>query len=163
MIKCIAISGKIGSGKSTIARELFNNEPFNNKYKIKSIASNLKQICNILYNTNDKTKILQIVGNHMKLLDDDIWIKSLNINSEDNIIIDDLRYIDEVDYLTKIYGKNQMYLIRLEGNPNNTITSRDRNDKSEVDLDNYKHFDIKFNTDEMSINEIINTIKKNVS
>jgi predicted membrane GTPase involved in stress response len=63
--KIIAISGKKGSGKTTLANKL-KNMIVNENYHFLSFSTKLKEICAILYPNNNSKLIYQIVGEHIK-------------------------------------------------------------------------------------------------
>ena len=160
----IAISGKIGSGKTTVTEFLIKNLKDYN-FKKKSFAYNVKKICSILtgqplykfksregkseYMSDWKLTIGQIQpllaeDCIRKNLSPDAWVISLfaTYNKECNWIVDDLRYRNEFSYL-KEHGA---ILVRLNGDPYslNSKDSRNKNHISEVDLDDCKEFDIYF-------------------
>jgi phosphomevalonate kinase len=110
----------------------------------------------------------------------DMWIRGLDMQIETfqkrspkevMILICDVRFVNEADY---VKNKNGL-LIKI--NSSNRTNSRywkeadnDQlkydnicNHKSEIDLDNYKLFDLIINNDiELDINEIINLINKKI-
>ena len=94
----IAITGNICSGKTTLANKL--SEHYN--LKIYSFASNVKKYATEIFDMKYKDrKLIQDFAEKLKEIDNDIWIKLLDkeINGLDNIIIDDLRFQNELDYL----------------------------------------------------------------
>jgi cytidylate kinase len=95
----IAISGVMCSGKTTISNYLI--EKYN--YKKFSFADDIKKYAVEIFDMKNKDrKLLQNFGTKMKEIDDLIWIKRLDKKIKDiydNIIIDDLRFQDEVTYL----------------------------------------------------------------
>lgn len=160
----IAISGKIGSGKTTTTDFLIKNLKDYN-FKKKSFGYNVKKICSILTghalhkfkSREGKSEFLEDWGVTIgqiqpllaedcirKNLNDDAWILSLfaTYNNNCNWIIDDLRYKNEFSYLKN----HNAILIRLNGDPYNlnASDSRSKNHKSEIDLDDCKEFDIYF-------------------
>ena len=94
----IAITGNLCSGKtylSNILTKKYNLELFSFSTKIKTIASEL-------FNIKHKDRLLlQSISDNMKLIDEDIWIKYIlsEIGINQNVIIDDLRFENEVKYL----------------------------------------------------------------
>ena len=67
-----------------------------------SFASKLKEIATDLFGMTTKDrKLLQILGTKMKEIDDKVWIKYLlkSIDNENNVVIEDVRYINEYDAL----------------------------------------------------------------
>lgn len=104
----IAITGKICSGKSTLANII--------KYRLNlekySFADNVKKYAKELFDMSYKDrKLIQELAEKLKEIDNDIWIKQLdkNIKDKDNIIIDDLRFENEYNYLRS----NKYFIIKL--------------------------------------------------
>lgn len=104
----IAITGKICSGKSTLANII--------KYRLNlekySFADNVKKYAKELFDMSYKDrKLIQDFAEKLKEIDNDIWIKQLdkNIKDKDNIIIDDLRFENEYNYLRS----NKYFIIKL--------------------------------------------------
>lgn len=121
------------------------NKPFCNE--IRNYTQDQK---NIVIKKFNKTigETLQLVGTDLfrDNYDTDIWVKSFfneeleeKLNEGKIIIVPDVRFVNEADYLIKEGG----YLIRLEGDPMGVREKslRDLNHVSETNLDNY----IKFN------------------
>lgn len=173
----IAISGKIGSGKSYICNHIIKSLPEYN-FKRKTFAYNVRKTVSIL--TDIDMEILlsreakniylddwgmyigemfqKIATSIKKDIRDDVWLISLLLkyNDDENWLIDDLRYLNECVAIKKKKG----ILIRLEGDPKNIRgkDKRDPNHVSETELDNYDGFDIIYynelssNIDELLIN-----------
>ena len=99
----LAITGEMGSGKTSIAKylvEKYNFKKFSFADDVKLYATEIFDI-NININVKDR-KLLQQFATKMKEIDENIWIKRLNDKIKDisdNIIIDDLRYPNEELYL----------------------------------------------------------------
>lgn len=163
-IKIIAISGKIGSGKSTLTNYLKKVYP---DIQEKFFAEKLKRIVAILagvdYNLTltqegkniyipefDLTigEMCQQIGTNVlrKHFKDDIWIKSLfsDFKNGETYVISDCRFKNEAEALKKMGA----VIIRVN-RPNNPIaekSGRDLNHISETDLDDYD-FDYVINND----------------
>jgi hypothetical protein len=160
----IAISGKIGSGKSAATDYIIKNLKEYN-FKKKSFAFNVKKICSILTgkpfykfkSREGKNELLkewnltygqiqQKVGDECirQNLNTNAWCISLlsTYNKNENWIIDDLRYKNEFFYLKE----HDAILIRLNGDPKNINKNdtRDKNHNSEIELDDCIDFDIIF-------------------
>ena len=104
----IGIVGKICSGKTYIADRLIH------KYNLKrySFAKKIKDIAKDLFDMKIKDrKLLQQLGEKIKEIDENVWIKYLirQIREEENVIIDDLRFSNEMDYLKK----NNFIIIKI--------------------------------------------------
>ena len=100
MVK-IAISGKMCSGKTTIANII---KEFNCEYKIYSFSLKIKELAQELFNmnTNFKDRSLLInIADKMRDIDPDVWAKYIIKQTKNNhfCIIDDLRFQNELNYL----------------------------------------------------------------
>jgi dephospho-CoA kinase len=99
----LAITGKMASGKTSIAKylvEKYNFTKFSFADDVKLYATEIFDI-NINMKIKDR-KLLQQFATKMKEIDENIWIKRLDNKIKDisdNIIIDDLRYPNEELYL----------------------------------------------------------------
>lgn len=103
----IAISGKICSGKSTLTDKLIEIYP--NLIK-KSFAGKIKELAIELFGMKEKDrKLLQDIGTNLRLIDEDVWVKYVINTTNDNVIIDDLRFENEA----KLLKENNWILIRL--------------------------------------------------
>ena len=51
-------------------------------------------------------ELLQSIGTKMREIDEDIWIKYVLKNNKNNIIIDDLRYPNELEALKRKFYNN---------------------------------------------------------
>ena len=130
----IAISGKLSSGKTLSASLLYKMfmDDSSLKPKLKSIAKPVYEIASILTSQNlsfiqdNKSErsdygmtyreILQLIGQQYREdISDEIWLDILFSDSynptNDIVIIDDLRYQNEVDYIKR---KGNSFFIRLE-------------------------------------------------
>jgi hypothetical protein len=82
-------------------------------------------------------------------------------NDNENYIIDDVRFKNEADIIKEKGG----ILIRLEGDPKGIRAKdlRDPNHISEIALDDYDKFDIKYNSDKDYLEDLLNFIKSKMS
>ncbi len=182
----IAISGKIGSGKSTVG-DIFEREGF----VLDSFAKSVKDICCILFGydrdtiegstLNSRIWRESIDKKHTNLLKRDftprdamvlvgtefgrnmvhpnIWVNTLfnRYDKNTNLLITDLRFPNEYEEIKKRGG----IVIRI-----NRSNENSSNHISECALDNH-NFDYVINNDgtlydlEISVLNIINEIKKN--
>jgi len=165
-INKIAIIGKICSGKSFLANYLIDKYNFNRM----SFAYPLKKIAKEYYGMEDKDReLLQDLAIKMKEIDNNVFVNYLikNMNKEDNIVIDDLRFENELLELKKhnfiiiklnIDKKNQMNrYLKLY---NNLYIDR-INHNSETEQDNLpkKLIDYELNSDEFLLSNIDNIMK----
>lgn len=164
-VRLIGISGKIGSGKTTLARYLMQRYEGMTR---ESFAENLRAVLAILTGVQPSEtrsseqkerllvewhatigKLLQDVGESLRQgLNKDTWVLSLFSRfdaSRDFWVIDDMRHINEADMIRKHGG----ILIRLEGDPKQVRanSTRDLNHISETALDHYD-FDVVIKTDD---------------
>lgn len=122
----IALTGKLRTGKSTIADHLWLNYDFE---KI-SFATTLRQVAELLfghmheYNNESPTgyskprALLQTLGQKMREIDEDVWIRQAEqavLWAEDSrrtagVVIDDLRQPNEYDWARA----NGFIIIRVE-------------------------------------------------
>ena len=115
-INKIAIIGKICSGKSFLANYLVENYNFK-KY---SFADPLKKIAKEYYNMKNKDRILlQDLAEKMKEIDKNVFVNYLvnKIDKEENVVIDDLRFENELLELKK----NNFTIIKLKINRTNQL------------------------------------------
>lgn len=148
----IGISGKMGCGKSTLARHLSKRTG----YPVFSFAGKLKEEVSEIYNIpmkflNEKKdmivfaagfekpmtirELLQEHGSERRAQDANHWIKLLAEELPPDAIIDDLRYRNEAAFIRSRGG----VLIRLE--PYEGWNSNDGH-HSETDLDDFPDFDL---------------------
>jgi len=98
----IAFMGPICSGKSTLSNQLKNN----NNFKVFSFAEPVKKYCTKIFNMKFKDrKLLQQFADKCKEINPLVWVnileKKIIENPKCNIIIDDLRYPNELKMLEK--------------------------------------------------------------
>ena len=112
----IAISGKMCSGKSTIANLIHTLDP---RYKKYSFANKIKELAVELFDMENKDRDLLIsIGSKFREIDPNVWVNYVikETKYEKFCIIDDVRYQNEVDILTnngwifidlKVFDKDQ--------------------------------------------------------
>lgn len=184
--KLLGISGKIGSGKTTLAHYIMILNPDMTRH---SFAEKLRQVVSLMTNipvertrtSEEKNHIppgwgksvgtmLQDVGNAIRQgVHPDAWVLSLltYFDQEDSEqrhwVIDDVRYPNEADAIRERGG----VLIRLNGDPGHTRKTSNRNlqHESETALDDYSHFDVIINTDqyESRLTELYTEIGRQLS
>jgi len=183
-IKIIAISGKQGSGKTTLAnaiekslegKELKRMKFADGVYQLhNSVLTDLKYFKKYTkINIDDNTKngsLLQVLGQWTRdNIDDKYWvkyihgrIKTLNDHNTDYIIIDDLRYENELKMLNlfdttfiRLYCDESIRKERTESWRDNT------NHESETGLDNIDFvWDYIIDTGNTDIEEMLEIIGK---
>lgn len=119
----IGLTGKKGSGKSTVAGMLCEKYD----YRIMSFATPIKDMLmamglteDEIYNVDLKEKtierfgkspreMLQLLGTEFgrNLIADDVWVRTLEakIESADRIVIDDVRFVNEAEMIRSKGGK----------------------------------------------------------
>jgi hypothetical protein len=154
----IGFSGKRGVGKTLAADYLVKKYQFD---KV-SFADKLKEDAKVFFpftaaqlygdakekpfNQYDWTprEFLIKLGQFMRYWDDMYWIKSslaAGVKKYRNIVIDDLRFKNEANFLKAGYAK----LIRIERYKSHNPYKTELHDVSETDLDEYKDFDFQIN------------------
>jgi len=141
----IGISGKMGSGKTTLANAFIRENP---EYERHAFADKAKKIISYITNTCfDKTKYLESYGRTMgQLIQEgatalrgvqaDIWVQALfaDWTPDSKWIIDDVRFRDEAEEIRRRGG----LLVRLTGSYTITQDGRDLQHISETELDDYQ-------------------------
>ena len=94
----IGLIGKMCSGKSYVSKILARRCAL----KQFAFADKVKEIAKDLFNMNHKDrKLLQQIGAGMRVIDEYVWINYLLflMDGEDRVIIDDIRYPNELEAL----------------------------------------------------------------
>ena len=97
----IAIAGKMGSGKSTVAESIKVKYPDLN-IRVLSFADRVKALCVELFGMDHKDRCLLVnFAMKMREIDENVWIRSLLARycNQENIVIDDLRFMNEFESL----------------------------------------------------------------
>ena len=106
----IAIAGKMCSGKTTLCNHIIKEYPHHIK---KSIAGKVKEIATEMFGMKEKDRnLLQTIGTQFRMINNDVWINYVVKDDLPNVIIDDLRYLNEA----KILKENGWYIIRININ-----------------------------------------------
>jgi hypothetical protein len=164
----IMISGKQGSGKTTLAEGLTKvchtliREPIRTRfseilYKIHDSARDTARSYGINYPTKF-SPLLQLLGTELgrNTFGENIWVDALKRKVEKEgghnsvVIIDDARFLNEIDCFDN--SEHQVFKIRLEANKDNRQKRADAwrdNDvhTSETSLDYYRGFGMTICTD----------------
>ncbi|SMO92036.1 AAA family ATPase [Melghirimyces algeriensis] len=156
MIK-IALTGRMRSGKSTVAAYLCENYRFSEF----AFADALKDIAHIIFGKpSEKDRgLYQFVGQKMREYDPDVWVKKLDHSIKDwllrdhqrgNIVITDLRQPNEYEYC-----RNYGYVIIRVNCPDTVRLDRIRESGDKFDEDMLNHetekyvdaFEVDYETD----------------
>lgn len=95
----IAITGKMCSGKTTLAQQICR---LDNRHQIYSFSTGVKEIAIKYFNMQEKDRSLLInIGSKFREINENVWINYLinSINDSNFCIIDDLRHQNELDKL----------------------------------------------------------------
>lgn len=144
----IGISGKIGAGKSTIARNIVGDSiwdvvlPFAKKLKEDIISMGFAPEEVYTQKTPAMRALLQTYGVARRAQDSAHWIKQwqkalVDHSSARYIIVDDVRFANEYRFLRDIGA----YLIRLERDYGRPINENINEHISETELDNEVNWD----------------------
>jgi hypothetical protein len=161
-MQIIGISGKIGTGKSTVAKFLISEKLYN--WNIVSFANLLKNEASRKYRFriadaySEEGKNLPVVlreggsmtirqllqkhGSDMRSVDKDYWVNAMAVRLSmlsvyPGVVIDDVRFMNELEYVKSKNGK----IIRLNPYPG---YDKESDHESETALDGYKDFDMTF-------------------
>ncbi|MFW9905271.1 MAG: AAA family ATPase [Candidatus Thorarchaeota archaeon] len=130
MRRLIGLTGHMGSGKSTAAEYIAQKYGFVRMRisgKMREISQELE-----LEITRD---LLQGIGKFFRAFDDDVWIRYLGKKiqtSNESIVIDDIRRMNEVEYLKslgfkiiRIESSSETRKMRIENHMNKKISDQD--------------------------------------
>jgi dephospho-CoA kinase len=161
----IALVGKMCSGKTHVSNILSRRCAL----KKFAFADKVKEIAKDLFNMKHKNReLLQKIGQSMRVIDKYVWINYLlyKINNEDRVIIDDVRYPNELIALRDrgfiiiklIVDKDTQRERLIQTYPNTFQEHFDRlNHESEIHIDNMEG-DFTIKSDENVIENILECI-----
>ena len=141
----LGISGKMGSGKSTISHMLKAAFGDTMKVEIMSLSKPIYKAQDLLYKEygltleGDKDRDLLIaIGLWGRGKSSNFWLeqmaKMITESDADVIICDDVRFENEADFFDRLG-----FLVRIEGKQRGNNVDRDKaTDATETALDNYK-------------------------
>lgn len=167
----ICICGKSGVGKSTVSEYFFKLfSDLGKKVIISPYTKYLKEyifdITGTKVDDNNKPRdLLQDLSSELIkniIGDNDFFVRrqieDINFYSYffDVIIINDVRFPREIDVLKEKYNRVISVGVRRD-NYDNKLTSKQKNDITEVSLDNYNMYDYIINND--NINDLYNKVK----
>ena len=105
----IAIVGNICSGKTTLANTLSKRYNLQRIAFADSVKYYVKDIFNVEYKDR---KLIQDFAEKMREIDQDIWVKKVEdkIKDKEDIVIDDLRFLNEY----KMLKDNNFFIVKLK-------------------------------------------------
>lgn len=149
MVRIIALTGPIGSGKSSVARileELLTNEGLD--VLIIPVADGVYRASEATYksmnlNPQKNRQLLQSIGDIGRSVDPDFWIEKIvneitSIKSNyDYIVVPDIRYPNEISLLKNYFNA---WHFKIEG----SYTLERSYHSSETSMDNYNDYDLRY-------------------
>ena len=174
----IAISGKMGSGKTTLTQEIIRQlDIMGISAQQVSLGAAVKDVANRYFGMDPATKdrvLLQKIGQQFREIRPSVWIDLIidEVSDVDTVYIcDDVRFQNELSALTTAGWKTIRLQVseseqkrRIQTTYQNSWEShwRARNEISETDLDNYES---EFDTiiPEITIDEVEHHAQKIVS
>jgi hypothetical protein len=163
----IGISGKIGSGKDTLADVIMQ---YDHKWTKRGFADKLKRVCSIITNTSiqeqyDRSgkntylggwgftigQMQQHIGVKMREIDPNFWVKALfaDYTPFRHWIISDVRFRNEAIHIRNAGG----FLVRIDGSRTGP-QGRDPDHISEIDLDTWTDWDYRFDNTELDMGDL---------
>lgn len=151
-ITIIGLSGKRGVGKTTMANYLHDVYKFKRisfADRLKEVAKELMPFQDVHLSTKGKEKpfnnydwtpreFLIQLGQFMRYYDKNYWVRSSGIdNAVGRIVIDDVRFPNEVEYLKSLGAK----IVRIKRFEKLNVYGKELDDPSETSLDNFTGFD----------------------
>ena len=187
MNRILLISGKMGSGKTTLAERLGNymHSVFNWGYKHVKFASPIYEMhamCrgvlkhyDIPVSEEKDGNLLQLLGTEWgrKHLGEDVWVqcaqntcsqwfKKFEKRKNNLIIIDDCRFENELAAFPEAF-KVRLECDRDIRKERATMWRENENHPSEIGLDNREsRFDLILNTDRLNINECVLAVEESL-
>lgn len=168
-MKIILISGKAGSGKTSLAKRISELLP---KTVITSFSKYIKlfalEMTDWKGNDSDKPReFLQNMGDTLRSIDHNFMCNRLMEDMKvyeiyyDYVIISDVRLVNELEYFTK-NNLYETYSIRINNNDNRrNLNNSEMNHITETDLDNYNKFNLIIDDNDIdnNIDKIVEGLK----
>ena len=164
----IGIVGKMCSGKSTTAYNIseFIKNKYNINFKKISFAGKVYELARDLFGMTGKDRpLLQQIGTKFREIDKNCWVNyAMKISNEEKyVIIDDGRYLNEIDamkdngfFLIRLNVSDELQEKRIKETYPNTYSEHinNMNHASEQDITFYpdEYFDHTIDMDNLSIN-----------
>lgn len=126
----IAILGRAGSGKDTVANYLVSEHGFEKH----AFSEGLYKICREYYGMTVKDRgLLQEVGEVMRSIDPDVFVKYLinQLKNSENVVISDVRFVNEYNTLKELGFK----FYRVKADLNTRLGRIKERDKIEINQD----------------------------
>lgn len=146
MEKLFVLAGKARSGKDTVANLIDNNSL--EKVLVYSCTTYLKNYIKDIYGDYDEGNkprdILQKFGSEIKEKYPDFFIDRMGedirflSNYYDIIVVTGVRLVKELEFLKDSFNA---VLIKMESDKENGLTEKQKNDITEIDVDNYNSYD----------------------
>jgi dephospho-CoA kinase len=147
-MKVLLITGKFASGKTYFADKIAKD--YNGK--VFHFSSGVKKVATEIFGMKEKDRtLLQQIGVKMREIDPNVWITFCvnKIKEESNLsfaIIDDCRFVNEADEIKKAFGKDNVFVIKIETDRKQRLeiykklygkypTKEEENDATETDVD----------------------------
>lgn len=168
-MKIILISGKAGSGKTSLAKRISELLP---KTVITSFSKYIKlfalEMTDWKGNDSDKPReFLQNMGDTLRSIDHNFMCNRLMEDMKvyemyyDYVIISDVRLVNELEYFTN-NNLYETYSIRINNNDNRrNLNNSEMNHITETDLDNYNKFNLIIDDNDIdnNIDKIVEGLK----
>ena len=130
----IGITGPMGAGKTTVAKQILL---YNSNMELYSISKKIKTIISEL-NLPYRRDVLQETGDFFRKYDSLIWVtyllRQINLNQPNiGAVIDDIRYTEECSYLRK----QKFFIIRVIASDNLRRERIAKRDTIDIDDDTW--------------------------
>lgn len=158
MRKVVLVSGKAGSGKTSLCHQLCllldiqKNRTTNSRCLFINFADPLKLIAKEWFNWSGHKNvtgrnILQTVGQGMREVNQYTWVNLIygiaKMRDPEILVIGDCRYKNELAFFITKFGKENCVTVNLTTSRPSKLTKKQLDHQSEHDLDDYA-FDLVF-------------------